>query len=64
MEDARATFQTGKTKDLKWRKQQLVALHRMLDENEDFLTDASFGDLKKVGLSSEPNGSEGELRNA
>ncbi|KAJ3056894.1 Aldehyde dehydrogenase [Rhizophlyctis rosea] len=45
--EARACFQTGRTKDLRWRTQQLRALHRMLDENEQILTDASFGDLKK-----------------
>ena len=42
-----ATFKTGKTKDLKWRKWQLKQLYWMLDENEDLFIEALQRDLNK-----------------
>jgi len=43
----RATFDSGRTRDLKWRDAQLAALHRMLDENEDAIAQALHADLAK-----------------
>jgi acyl-CoA reductase-like NAD-dependent aldehyde dehydrogenase len=41
----RAYFNTGKTKDMVWRKAQLKALRRMMAENLDEWTDALCADL-------------------
>ena len=43
----RSTFNTNKTLSLKWRKEQLNALMRLIDENERVLCDALQKDLKK-----------------
>jgi aldehyde dehydrogenase (NAD+) len=43
----RATFGTGRTRDLNWRRAQLVALARMLRENEEDLLAALAEDLGK-----------------
>jgi len=42
-----ATFKTGRTRDLRWRKWQLKQLYWMLDENEDLFTEAIQKDLNK-----------------
>ena len=42
-----ATFNEGKTKPLSWRKSQLLALKRMLMENENAVYDALSSDLHK-----------------
>lgn len=41
----RATFESGRTRPLAWRKQQLAGLRRMLDECEGELVDALRDDL-------------------
>ncbi len=41
----RATFESGRTRPLAWRKQQLAGLRRMLDECEGELVDALHDDL-------------------
>ena len=41
----RATFATGRTKDLAWRVRQLVGIERMLDEREDEIAAALAEDL-------------------
>jgi aldehyde dehydrogenase (NAD+) len=41
----RATFATGKTRNLQWRKEQLLALQRLLVENETRIADALNKDL-------------------
>nr|ACO12663.1 Aldehyde dehydrogenase, dimeric NADP-preferring [Lepeophtheirus salmonis] len=43
----RSAFNTGKTKDLKWRKSQLRALVKMFDEQEDVFVSALKQDLGK-----------------
>jgi aldehyde dehydrogenase (NAD+) len=46
----RATFATGRTRDLAWRKEQLRALRRMLAEREDDLLGALRTDLGKPAI--------------
>ncbi|BBY81037.1 aldehyde dehydrogenase family protein [Mycolicibacterium pulveris] len=41
----RETFNTGRTKDLDWRKQQLQAMERLVTENEDAIAEALHQDL-------------------
>ncbi|XP_060556422.1 aldehyde dehydrogenase, dimeric NADP-preferring-like isoform X6 [Ruditapes philippinarum] len=48
----RKAFLTGKTKSLEWRRSQLLALLKMLDENRDRLTDALMKDLNKCRFES------------
>lgn len=43
----RATFETGRTRDLDWRRNQLSALSRMLTENERPILEALAADLGK-----------------
>ena len=43
----RATFDSGRTRPLKWRRAQLDAMQRMLEENEDAITSALHDDLAK-----------------
>lgn len=43
----RATFRSGRTRDLDWRRKQLAALSRMLRHNEDALLRALANDLGK-----------------
>jgi aldehyde dehydrogenase (NAD+) len=43
----RATFESGRTRDLDWRRDQLHALSRMLTDNEDAILDALAKDLGK-----------------
>ncbi|KAK2145342.1 hypothetical protein LSH36_687g02045 [Paralvinella palmiformis] len=45
----REMFMTGRTKDIKWRKDQLKALLSLLDEKRDYICDVLFKDLRKVG---------------
>jgi len=45
--DVRATFDTGRTKNIEWRISQLKAMTRLLDENEDVLLEALKKDLNK-----------------
>jgi len=44
-DELKATFATGKTKSLEWRKQQLLAIKAMIKENHQELIDALRGDL-------------------
>ncbi|KAJ3344229.1 hypothetical protein HDU93_000019 [Gonapodya sp. JEL0774] len=44
---ARATFDSGRTKSLKWRKEQLRALYRLIDENSKAIIAAVQKDFKK-----------------
>jgi len=46
----RATFRSGRTRDLAWRRQQLLALRKMLVENEESLAEALAADLGKCSL--------------
>ncbi len=46
----RATFRSGRTKDVSWRKAQLKAMLTMLDENEDAFTKALHDDLGRHEL--------------
>ncbi|MGE2726259.1 aldehyde dehydrogenase family protein [Mycolicibacterium pulveris] len=41
----RDTFNTGRTKDLAWRKQQLLAMEKLVTENEDAIAEALHQDL-------------------
>ncbi|MEX0915974.1 MAG: aldehyde dehydrogenase family protein [Wenzhouxiangellaceae bacterium] len=43
----RATFDSGRTRPLKWRRAQLDAMRRMLEENEDAIAQALHRDLAK-----------------
>lgn len=43
----RATFDSGRTRPLKWRRAQLDAMQRMLAENEDAIAKALHADLAK-----------------
>ncbi len=46
-EALQATFVTGKTRDLSWRRQQLRALQALLNDHETAITDALHTDLGK-----------------
>ena len=46
--DLRATFETERTRGLKWRAEQLTALERMMTECEQELMDALMSDLGKA----------------
>jgi len=48
--DLRATFASGRTRDLAWRKEQLRALRRMLAEREEDLLAALRTDLGKPAI--------------
>lgn len=43
----RKTFASGRTRSLEWRKQQLLALVRLVEENEDAITKALAEDLDR-----------------
>lgn len=45
-------FNSNKTRDLNWRKQQLLQIKKMVLEHEQAFTDALFNDLKKPSLES------------
>jgi len=47
VERLRGTFQTGRTRSLEWRRSQLDALERMLDDNEEAIGEALSADLGK-----------------
>ncbi|KAJ3157909.1 Aldehyde dehydrogenase, dimeric NADP-preferring [Geranomyces variabilis] len=47
VEAARARYNTGVTRSLSWRKNQLRALFRMFDENETVFLEASYKDMQK-----------------
>jgi aldehyde dehydrogenase (NAD+) len=47
VERLRATFESGRTRALHWRRSQLDALERMLDDNEDAIGEALATDLGK-----------------
>ena len=47
--ELRAVFRTGRTRTYEWRKAQLTALLKLLDDNEAKLCDALYKDLHKVG---------------
>ncbi|MFT4570324.1 MAG: aldehyde dehydrogenase (NAD+) [Hyphomicrobiaceae bacterium] len=49
-ERLRATFRTGRTLDIAWRKQQLQALLRLLQENTGSFEETLAADLGKPGL--------------
>ena len=50
--DLTTTFQSGRTKDLRWRAQQLRAIERMMSEREGDLINALRQDLGKPALES------------
>jgi aldehyde dehydrogenase (NAD+) len=43
----RQTFATGRTRSVEWRKQQLLALQALMEENEDAITKALAEDLDR-----------------
>lgn len=47
MEELRQTFKTGKTKDVEWRKAQLKAIIKLLDDNQNKIFQALERDLGK-----------------
>lgn len=47
MDSLRSSFERGLTRPLQWRRNQLAAIERMLDENEDALAQALVDDLGK-----------------
>ncbi len=50
LDDLRATFETEKTMDLAWREEQLLALERMMEDEEQACFDALKADLGKHPL--------------
>src|ERR1700759_2854116 len=46
----RDTFRTGRTRSLEWRKRQLHALEKMMDENEETIAAALADDLARSPL--------------
>jgi aldehyde dehydrogenase (NAD+) len=50
--DLTATFNSGKTKDLAWRREQLQAVERMMSEREQDIFDALQSDLGKSAMES------------
>ena len=48
VEGQRAYFNSGKTRDLSWRREQLTALIRLVDEGKEELCQALQKDLHKV----------------
>ena len=48
VEKMRSVFNSGRTKSIEWRKRQLEAIVRMIDEKEDEMCDAMKKDLNKV----------------
>ncbi len=51
-DDLQTTFQSGRTKDLRWRSEQLSAIERMMAEREGEFIDALRQDLGKHALES------------
>lgn len=51
-DDLMTTFQSGRTKDLRWRAEQLNAIERMMSEREGEFIDALRRDLGKPALES------------
>ena len=51
-DDLQTTFQSGRTKDLRWRSEQLSAIERMMSEREGEFIDALRQDLGKHALES------------
>ncbi len=51
-DDLKTTFYSGRTKDQRWRAEQLTALERMMSERESYLIDALRQDLGKHALES------------
>ncbi|KAF9987754.1 Aldehyde dehydrogenase [Mortierella antarctica] len=47
VQDLRTTFNSGLTKPLAYRKEQLKGLHNLMDENDKLIREASFLDLHK-----------------
>lgn len=47
MQRANAAFQSGKTKNIGFRRRQLEALLRMCEENRDAMADALAADLRR-----------------
>jgi aldehyde dehydrogenase (NAD+) len=52
LSDLTATFNSGKTRELAWRRKQLKAVSRMMDECEDDLFGALKSDLGKCAMES------------
>ena len=48
VQSVRTVFRSGLTKTIEWRKAQLMAMLKLLDENRDRLCDALQQDLHKV----------------
>ena len=50
VDDLRASFHTGKSRDMSWRRAQLKAIRRMLIENTEVFTAALKSDLGRPDL--------------
>lgn len=50
VERLRRSFATGRTRDLQWRREQLDAMRRMLEQNEERIAEAMKRDLSKPKL--------------
>ncbi|MFW5925781.1 MAG: aldehyde dehydrogenase family protein [Myxococcota bacterium] len=50
VDSLRKTFRSGKTRPLEWRKQQLHALQRMVEENEQAFVEAIRKDMGRSGF--------------
>ena len=50
LQDLRRTFNTGKTKSLTWRRQQLEQLHKMFEEQSDLFASAVNADFHRPGF--------------
>ena len=48
VEDTRRVFFTGRSRDIKWREQQLRAIARLIKENKNDIYDALYKDMHKV----------------
>jgi hypothetical protein len=49
---ARAAYESGRTRSLKWRRAQISAIQRMMEENLDAIADALHADLRRPKLES------------
>ena len=52
LQEVRSVFNTGRTRDLNWREQQLRAIERMCDEREDEISAALTADLGRPAFES------------
>ncbi|CAF5048992.1 unnamed protein product, partial [Rotaria sp. Silwood1] len=46
-QDLRASFKSGKTKSIAWRKRQIEQLYKMCDEQKDVFASAAYADFHR-----------------